>query len=181
MKKTILLTALLSVGSLCFAGRDIPLNFEKNLAAAAANAVAPKNWHKNFATVKNIGVSKIDATAKGEKFLNVKTTTQETPFYTPASYKVKPGEILEVEVEASGKGTLLVGFYSYNKKGGWYSTPNSIKKFALTPNKKEYKAEFKLANVGANELAAVRIVFGAGNRTDVNVYDVEAEIENPKK
>lgn len=180
MKKTILLTALLTVGSFCFAGKDLPLNFEKVLANTKADAAIPTGWIKNFAKAKNIGVSKIAATAKGKKFINIKTTTQETPFYTSATYKVKAGDILEVEVEASGTGTLLVGYYSYSKKG-WFSTPNSVKKFTLSANKKEYKAEFKLANVGANELANVRVVFGAGHKTNVNVFDVDAEIENPKK
>ena len=181
MKKTIFLTALLSVSSFCFAGRDLPLNFEKNIANAKATATAPNGWHKNFPKAKNICISKIDATAKGKKFLNVKTTTQETPFYTSTAFKVKQGDILELEVEASGKGVLLIGFYSYNTKGGWYHTPNSIKKITVTPDKKEYKAKFTLANVNKNEIANIRIVVGAGNNSDINIFDVDADIEDIKK
>jgi hypothetical protein len=182
MKTAIVMTIALAAGALV-AG-DLKINGEFKILNPAKTA--PAGWTKNFANQKDIGTSKIVPARKaGENAFQVTTTSRETPFYTGASYPIKPGNKVKIEADVKGKGTAILGAYIYDAKGGFITSFNVANK-KVSDTFSEIKGEFivqkeydtwrnkaKVKVVPAN----VRIVFSAAANSDIVFEDVEAEVD----
>lgn len=184
----IIMTAVAFAGSLLARDLEIFGNFTR----LDKDKKAPFYWLKNSANHPDIGnVKFVPATENEKGAVQVVTTKKTTFFYSGSMHPVKPGETVKIKADIKGKGTAGVGIYVYGKvngKGHWLFEKMLASEIAENEFK-EVKGEYIVKdNYPATiedvktQLAPdhIRVVFFAGQFSDVIFRSVEAEIEAVK-
>ena len=158
-----------------FAG-DLEIKNVINKSKIGASSIA--SWGANKSN-KLIGTGVIiQGSEKDEKAFKITSGKVATYFYSYPSYAAKAGDKIKISAEVKGKGTCIVGFYSYNKSNKFIPVANSRKFVKVDDKKQEIEAEFVITNGKKGEIVElVRPCIAADANSEVIIEDLEFEID----
>ncbi len=173
--------AMLLMGCAVFAG-DIKINgeFKQVKDGAAVGWVQNKGeWAKPYGTVKLIQITEADGDV--ENALQVTSTEQRTDVYFGTNFPARAGEIYEIEAKVKGTGSIRLGFYVYDEKGGFIGNQSLVHK--VSADFKEHKVKIDVKDVQPKEgdlkkAASIRFYFSSEANSDIIVKEIEVDKED---
>lgn len=178
MKKFSVFAILASCAAVLFAG-EIEIN--NTLKNSKIGDSAPIGWRMN-GNPKFLGKGEIiPGDEKDEKAFKIVTTKNGTAFYRLIGTPAKAGDKVKISAEVKGKGTAILGFYTYVGNTGYFPAVDAEKTVTLTDKFQDVEFNFTVKNGAKGQVCeTIRFFVKAAPNTELIVQDLEFEVEKAK-
>lgn len=142
-----------------------------------------KGWLLNKNRKEGLGTGLVINGSKKElKAYKITSKKFPTFFFKRDAIRAKAGDKIKFSVDVKGKGSIIIGFYTYAHANKFIDTDNSRKIFAINAKGQEIEYEFTVQNGKKGDITGtIRPFIAANANSEVVFDDLKIEINYKKR
>lgn len=138
-----------------------------------------KGWLLNQNRKEGLGTGiVIQGSENDSKAYKITSKKFPTFFFKRDAIRAKAGDKIKFSVDVKGRGTMIIGFYTYAHGNKFIDAVNTRKIFAVNGKEQEIEYEFTVPNGNKGDLTGtIRPFIAANANSEVIFEDLEIEID----